>query len=223
MTAAINEIFKSIQGEGKYIGVPMVFIRFAGCDLGCSWCDTDHSVNEELTVDEVFERVQGFYEPGCIVSLTGGEPLQQWEFIKELLPLLKQKWMRVLLETNGIFFREFEYIRSGIDIVSMDFKLPSSTGCRACWAEHREMLSLAIDKELFIKIVVTKGTLREEMKFAAEMIASVDSNIVLYLQPNTEELQEGSFDRAVALQGYALEFLRDVRVVPQVHRLLGIK
>ena len=223
MTAKITEVFKSIQGEGKYLGSPMVFVRFAGCDLGCSWCDTDHSCKEELTIDEVRQRIDDFYEPGCLIGLTGGEPLQQWEFIKELLPFLKQRWMRVLLETNGIFFREFEHVSSGIDIVSMDFKLPSSTGCRACWAEHREMLSLAKEKDLYIKIVVTNDTSLEEVKFASEMIASVDSNITLYLQPNTDELKAGALEKALEIQDYALEFLRDVRVVPQVHRLLGIK
>lgn len=223
MNAGITEIFSSIQGEGKYLGSPTVFVRFAGCDVGCQWCDTDHEVREKLEVKEVLERVEKFYEPGYFVSLTGGEPLQQWEFIKELLPFLKQKWMHVFLETNGILYKEFGRIKSGIDVVSMDFKLPSSTGCRAFWAEHREMLEAAKDKDVFVKIVVTNKTTREELVFAAEMISSVDRSMTLYLQPNTDELKTGAMDRCLEFQQAALELLGDVRVVPQVHRLLGIK
>lgn len=223
MKAKIAEIFSSVQGEGKYIGSPMVFVRFAGCNVGCQWCDTDYTVKEELEVKEVLERIEKLHEPGYFVSLTGGEPLQQWKFIKELLPLLRQKWIHVFLETNGILYKEFGRIKSGIDVVSMDFKLPSSTGCRAFWAEHREMLELAKEKDIFVKIVVTLATTKEDLVFAAEMIASVDSSTTLYLQPNTDELKDGALDRCLEFQKTALELLRDVRVMPQVHRLLGIR
>jgi 7-cyano-7-deazaguanosine (preQ0) biosynthesis protein QueE len=223
LIAKITEIFSSIQGEGKYLGSPTVFVRFAGCDVGCQWCDTDHGAREEIEVTELSKRIEALYEPGYFVSLTGGEPLLQWQCIKELLPVLKQKWMRVFLETNGTMYQEFVHVKSGIDVVSMDFKLPSSTGCRAFWAEHREMLEMAKDKDTFVKIVVTNETAREDLIFAVEMIASVDSAMTVYLQPNTNELKTGALTRCLEFQRIALELLRDVRVVPQVHRLLGIK
>ena len=223
MIAKITEIFSSVQGEGKYLGAPMVFVRFAGCGVGCRWCDTDHTVREEMEVKDLFKRIESLYEPGYFVSLTGGEPLLQWECIKELLPLLRQKWMRVFLETNGIMYQEFEHIKSGIDVVSMDLKLPSSTGCQAFWAEHREMLELAKNKDTFVKIVVTNETVKEDLVFAVEMVASVDSAMIVYLQPNTDEIKTGALTRCLEFQKIALELLRDVRVVPQVHRLLGVK
>jgi len=99
----ISEIFYSIQGEGFHAGKPAIFIRFAGCNLNCSWCDTNHQAKESLTVDEIINRLIDF--PKCMVVLTGGEPL-----IHDLQPLLK-KWKAVLLkvgetpfvavETNG--------------------------------------------------------------------------------------------------------------------------
>ena len=222
MKAKIAEIFSSIQGEAKYLGSPTVFVRFAGCDIGCQWCDTDHEVKETLSCEEVVDRIEALYDPGYLISLTGGEPLLQWEFIQELLPLLKEKQMNVFLETNGVLYREYEKVKDGINIVSMDLKLPSSTGCRAFWAEHREMMEMAKEKDLFIKIVVTKNTSKEELIFAAQMIASVDASLVLYLQPNTDELKSGALDRCLEFQQTALEFLRDVRVVPQVHKLIDI-
>ena len=223
MNIRIVEIFRSIQGEGKYIGFPTVFVRFAGCDVQCQWCDTDHVMREEVEVEEVFRRVKNFYEKGDHVSLTGGEPLLQPQAVRELAELLKMEGIPVYLETNGVRYKEFEAVRNYVDIVAMDFKLPSSTGCRAFWAEHREMLSLAKDKDLFVKVVVTPVTTRDDVAFAVKMIASVNHSIPFYLQPETSQLKNGALEQCFKFQEYALEFLRDVRVVPQVHRLLGIQ
>ena len=223
MTIKLVEIFSSIQGEGKYLGSPTVFVRLAGCDVGCAWCDTDRSVREELSVEQTLERISAVYLSGSFVSITGGEPLLQVDALKALLPILKGKGMPVFLETNGILYREFSEVRPWIDVVSMDLKLPSSTGCRSFWAEHREMLVLARSMDLFVKAVITSGTSREDVRYAAELIASVDRAIPLYLQPNTAELNSGSLARCLEFQPLCLEVLRDVRVVPQVHRLIGIK
>jgi len=224
MTSAdITEIFDSIQGEGKYVGAPTVFVRFAGCDLDCAWCDTDHQARETLTCAQVLERVDEFYEDGFFVSLTGGEPLRQWEFLQEFIPMLKDRRMRVYLETNGVCYQEFRAVASGIDVVSMDMKLPSSAGCRALWAEHREMLEAARHKDLFVKIVVTSTTTDQDADFAVEMMATVSPGIPLYLQPETSRLTTGALRRCLEIQRRALEFLPDVRVVPQIHPLIGIK
>ncbi len=223
MKIKITEIFNSIQGEGKYIGCPMTFVRLAGCDIGCAWCDTDYAVQQELNVQELFEKISSLYQKGFFVSITGGEPLRQASALAEMLPLLKANTMPVFLETNGIGYQEFALVKQWVDIVAMDIKLPSSTGCRAFWAEHRAMMDLAKDKDLFVKMVVTAKTSREDMQQAIDIIASVDSQIPVYLQPNTAELTVGALDRCIALQRLCLEFLKDVRVVPQVHRLLGIQ
>lgn len=223
MNASITEIFRSIQGEGKYVGSPMVFVRFAGCDIGCIWCDTDYTVHEELTIEELLGRIHSLYQPGFFISLTGGEPLLQVGILTSLLPLLKREGVPIFLETNGILYKEFSQVAKWIDVVAMDFKLPSSTGCRAFWAEHREMLEMARAKDVFIKIVVTMQTSMDDMQGAAEIIASVDPGITLYLQPNTAEIKNGVMEQCFRMQRVCLEMLKDVRVVPQVHRLLGIK
>lgn len=221
--AKIADIFSSIQGEGKYLGSPMIFVRFAGCDVGCAWCDTDHAVREELSAEDLISRIRVLYQPGFFISLTGGEPLLQVEALEEVLPLLKKEGMPVFLETNGIRYQEFARVSPWIDIVAMDFKLPSSTGCRAFWAEHREMIDLVRAKEVFVKIVVTAKTSLDDIDGAVDIIASVDPGITVYLQPETSQIKNGSLAACVTMQKRCLEKLKDVRIVPQVHRLLGIQ
>lgn len=98
----VYEIFKSIQGESTYAGLPCVFVRLAGCNLSCSWCDTPYArVPDEaieLTVNEVVEKVDSYNCP--IVEITGGEPLLQEEAAKLAVTLLDRNY-RVLVETNG--------------------------------------------------------------------------------------------------------------------------
>ena len=96
----VNEIFYSIQGEGKFAGTPAVFVRFSGCNLACSWCDTDHSNFVEMTRDELEEAVRALLKgrEGAIIVLTGGEPALQ---LREDEPLFRGFGCRVCIETNG--------------------------------------------------------------------------------------------------------------------------
>jgi len=74
-TFRINEIFYSLQGEGHWTGVPMIFIRFSGCNLSCSWCDTNHKEGTDLTIDQIESIISQY--PCNRLCLTGGEPLLQ--------------------------------------------------------------------------------------------------------------------------------------------------
>jgi len=96
----INEIFRSIQGEGYLAGTPCLFIRFAGCNMACPFCDTDHSVKMELTANEIYGRLVELNPKANIywVVLTGGEPLLQVD--TGLLELLGESY-EIALETNG--------------------------------------------------------------------------------------------------------------------------
>ena len=96
----VNEIFKSIQGESSFQGLPCVFVRLTGCNLRCSWCDTTYAYEEgeEMSVDEIIKKVEGYHTP--LVEITGGEPLLQ----EEVYPLTKRLLdlgYKVLIETNG--------------------------------------------------------------------------------------------------------------------------
>lgn len=118
----VSEIFHSIQGESTYAGLPCVFVRLAGCNLRCRWCDTAYAFHggRAMSVLEIAEEVAGF---GCdVVEVTGGEPLLQPEAVPLLAELLR-RGHRVLIETGGSL--PIDEIPEGIVRV-VDVKCPGS-------------------------------------------------------------------------------------------------
>ena len=101
----LAEIFYSIQGEGAYTGTPAVFVRLAGCNLSCDFCDTDYSLKFLASVSDVVQRVREVGGDCPMVILTGGEPLAQRETI-ELIAALRSDGRRVHIESNGTIFTE---------------------------------------------------------------------------------------------------------------------
>jgi 7-carboxy-7-deazaguanine synthase len=118
----INEIFYSSQGESTYAGKPCVFVRLAGCDLRCSWCDTTYAFNEgqKMSIEAVLQQVERYGSP--LVEVTGGEPLLQ-EDVYPLMERLLEDGRTVLLETGG----QVDVSRvPGAVIKVMDVKCPGS-------------------------------------------------------------------------------------------------
>lgn len=101
----VAEIFYSIQGEGAFTGTPAVFVRLAGCNLSCDFCDTDYSLKFFASVDQVVERVRELGGDCRMVILTGGEPLAQREAL-DLIGALGRDGRRVHIESNGTIFTE---------------------------------------------------------------------------------------------------------------------
>lgn len=95
----IAEIFYSVQGEGHHAGTPAVFVRGAGCNLSCDFCDTDFSLKEKLAVEDVAARIAEF--PAKFVVLTGGDPTIQPGGFRALVDLLHARGYYVTMETNG--------------------------------------------------------------------------------------------------------------------------
>lgn len=93
----INEIFYSLQGEGRYAGTPAVFVRFSGCNLRCGFCDTAHESFAEMSESEIMERIARF--PAKRVVLTGGEPTLQ--LTRSFMETLHERGYRIHVETNG--------------------------------------------------------------------------------------------------------------------------
>ncbi len=100
MALMVSEIFYSIQGESSYAGRPCVFVRLTGCNLRCSYCDTQYAYNEgeEMEIDLIVDRLFIYKCP--LVEITGGEPLIQKE-TPSLVQCLIEKGYQVLMETNG--------------------------------------------------------------------------------------------------------------------------
>jgi 7-carboxy-7-deazaguanine synthase len=118
----IHEIYRSLQGESSYAGLPCVFVRLAACDLRCKWCDTPHAFAEgqaralDAVVDEVLRHET------TLVELTGGEPLLQPEAL-DLMRRLADLGKTVLLETSGA--RDVSAVDRRVHVI-MDLKCPDS-------------------------------------------------------------------------------------------------
>jgi 7-carboxy-7-deazaguanine synthase len=121
----ITEIYKSLQGESTHAGLPCAFVRLTGCNLRCSWCDSEYTFHggRKMTAEEVWKEVRRLSPSGGLVEITGGEPMLQE---RELLPLMSQlleAGYRVLLETSG----ERPLARVPADVIKIvDVKCPNS-------------------------------------------------------------------------------------------------
>lgn len=223
MTGDIIEIFSSIQGEGKFAGCRQIFVRLAGCNLNCAYCDTDFSRrNNFMTAEQVTEIIKKLSEevPTHSVSFTGGEPLLNGDFILEVAEFIKNFGMKIFLETNGTLYKELEKIISAVDIISMDIKLPSVTG-KNYFDLHKKFISTAREKDLYIKIVVSAETTEEEFCAAIDLIPR---NILLVIQPVTPvgKIKIASAEKILYLQSLALKKISDVRVIPQTHKIISV-
>jgi len=122
MKLKVNEIYKSIQGESTYMGLPCTFIRLTYCNLRCSYCDTEYAFYEghDMEINEIITKVNSF--DSNLVEVTGGEPLVQ-EHCIDLLKALINNENKVLLETGGAI--TIEKIPKEVTII-LDIKCPSS-------------------------------------------------------------------------------------------------
>ncbi|MFA5059215.1 MAG: 7-carboxy-7-deazaguanine synthase QueE [Candidatus Omnitrophota bacterium] len=229
MNAKISEIFQSIQGEGKYLGSRQVFVRFYGCHIHCEWCDTPAAIGDsggkfrEYNLKELFEEVLKFSKDTHSISLTGGEPLVQKDFLKEFLPLLKKEKYKTYLETSGILYEELKEVIDFIDIVAMDLKLPSSTKLKPFWKEHEEFLKVSLKKDVFIKAVISADTSQEDIAQAVKLISNLDRDVLFILQPNFFDLKTDVVKKCLAFQEYCLNYLSNTRVIPQMHKFLKLR
>lgn len=245
MTGTLHEIFSSLQGEGTHVGEPMTFVRFQGCALRCQWCDTPDALPHggracrvespprskqfvaepnPLTADRLTTLCQRF--PEATVALTGGEPLEQAVFIARWLAAWNPH-PRILLETGGILHDALALVLAQIDIVSMDLKLPSSTGMRPYWEPHAVFLraARAAGKEIYCKIVVTGHTTDAEMHTAMHLIREIDSTVPVILQPvtvSTEFHDTALPERLRAHVALCKTHVTDVRLIPQMHKQWGV-
>ncbi len=182
--AKISEIFISYQGEGPFLGVKQVFVRFFGCSTGCVYCDTNFKKFTTYTKSELIDKIKEFHKEYHSVSITGGEPLEQVDFLADFLPALKFEIKKpVYLETNGILHANLSRVINNVDIIAMDIKLPSSTAKKPFWDQHRKFLEIAVAKNVFVKMVVTSHTMVDDLLKARDIIKQVAPKIIVVLQP----------------------------------------
>ncbi|MBM4041236.1 MAG: 7-carboxy-7-deazaguanine synthase QueE [Planctomycetes bacterium] len=247
-TAPVFEIFSGIQGEGILVGVRQVFVRLCGCNRRCFYCDTQEALapapacaieqapgsrtfaehRNPMTAAAVARAVAALDAPRGLhdsVSLTGGEPLLHADFIAALCPLLAKHGLPAYLETNGTLPEALERVHEGVQHVAMDIKLESATGQPTPWEAHYRFLGLALKRSVQVKVVVTADTTEEELGRVAELVGTQAAQAPVVLQPVTpvRGIQPPAPSQLLAFQALLKRRLRDVRVIPQVHRLMGQK
>lgn len=243
--ASLVEVFHSWQGEGLHVGRRQLFIRFAECNLRCEYCDSasayeaprafsfqradgaelaiDNPVEPRLLSDLVAQHAEPL--PECPeISLTGGEPLLWSAFLAVFLPAVGRT-RRVMLETNGTLPRQLERVIEHIDCVAMDIKIPSTSGIAIDADRAKSFLEIARRREVFVKIVASKGTTDGELAEAGRIVAAVDPRIPVVLQPVTAPGGGVDFDARVfaRLSRRLAAHVSDVRLVAQMHRFLGAR
>ncbi|MCU0633165.1 MAG: radical SAM protein [Methanolinea sp.] len=199
----VSEIFRSIQGEGRNQGRPCTFIRFAGCNLHCAWCDTPRarSGGTDMNQDEIITQVRGL--GGTYLCITGGEPLLQGRPLLSLIQSLHVAGYLMDIETNGtIDFTGFQDYAS----ICMDVKCPSS-------GEESDLSLLShITRNDSVKFVVRD---REDCEYAAGVLMTHSIPGEVFFSP-----VEGSDANAVA--SFLIAEDLPARLQLQLHKILGV-
>ena len=215
----IKEIFTSIQGEGPFVGYKQLFIRLCGCNLNCSYCDTDFDVNnaKEYSIQELINICNNNQDCHS-VSLTGGEPLLHTDFIKEFGGKCN---LPIYLETNGTLSNKLEDVIDYVTYISADIKLPSATGLKPMWEEHEDFFEAASQKELFAKVVFDKNINDFEIHKISHLCKKY--NIELILQPMMrDKLPVINSDFMQEVLNKCLKIHTKTRLIPQVHKFIDV-
>ncbi len=196
----INEIFYSLQGEGAYVGTPCVFIRFAGCNLNCHFCDTEFNTFREMSEDEVIGEVRKY--PANDVILTGGEPTLQLTI--SLLDKLHDEGKKIHIETNGTQYIDKD-VANKIDWITCSPKFEFNTNAQ---------LKLEIMNEL--KVVY----MGQDMSIYDDLLNI--SDCLFYLQP----CDTGDIVKNKAILDMTLQYIKEHpkwRLSLQIHKILNVQ
>lgn len=232
MKAPIIEIFSSFQGEGLLIGQRQIFVRFAGCNLNCNYCDTNDSKSEKsgklMTPEMVTEEINKILTPDCkAISFTGGEPSLYPDFINEVG---KNFNLSIMLETNGTLPDNIDLLNK-LDIVSLDIKLPEHFDGdfdEEIFLNEIKSLNLLREKSInvYCKVVILPSTKIKSFKEVVEKLSeniSSKSNLKIIIQPSSplgewKNINYRLFEFSEVVGQYF-----EVSTIPQIHKILDIE
>jgi 7-carboxy-7-deazaguanine synthase len=246
MKTYLSEIFSSIQGEGPYVGERHLFVRFCGCHRACIFCDTNTErtetvlvekkpgsgefvqIKNPLSVEQVADLVREVdaKRTNRRISLTGGAPLLQAHFLRELLPVLCGEDYSIYLETAGDLPQQLKSIIEWIDIVAMDVKLSSVTHEANAFPAHWQFLKTCrdFDVDVFTKLVLSAETHEGELMEAVKGIKKAGGeDTLVVIQPMTKAARTDavpSGEQLLRWQDKVSTVLANVRVIPQTHKML---
>ncbi|GAB4336500.1 MAG: radical SAM protein [Desulfobulbaceae bacterium] len=210
-TIQLSECFYSIQGESTRMGLPCFFIRVAGCNLRCAWCDSSYTWEEpgrRVPVDEILAMADQY--PNALVELTGGEPLLQ-KGCYDLMDMLLARKRSVLVETNGTI--SIELVPAGAGVI-MDIKCPGSGMADLTdWDNIERLKKRSPESGDEIKFVLASA---DDFHWAADVIErySLDRIAPILFSP-----VESSFSGR-KLAEMILRYNPPVRLQLQMHRIL---
>ena len=233
----LSEIFTSIEGEGILIGTKTMFIRMAGCHLGCIWCDTEYALplnsGKEYTLDHVKDMISNELRPNTYkVNFTGGEPLLQHHAVADLAKFIKDQGLKTYLESSCFDSHRFEKVLPFMDICKIEFKMSDS---KAVDTNHhdrllineRECLNMSIEcsKTTYIKVVVTaSSSIGEFRKLLQDVFTHIETRDLagFILQPSSA-MEEPSLEKLLNFYDATYPVYHNVRIIPQLHKLIGAR
>jgi len=229
------EIFTSIEGEGILYGTKTLFVRLAGCPFTCFYCDTKESLPLDSGIEYTIEDANHLIDSNLKnqtykVNFTGGDPLIQHEAVALLAKHIQDKKILTYLESSCFDIDRFNHVLPFIDIVKIEFKTKDSDFVEL---KHYEKFightmkclesSVEAKKITYIKIVVSSKTQLNEFEKLVKgifTIVSKDDIDGFIIQP-TYGISEPSLDLLLNLYDLVYPYYIDVKVVPQLHKLIG--
>jgi len=210
MHLTICEIYPTIQGEGFLIGSPVTLIRFQGCNIYCSWCDTKYAIPFEggvkITVEEVLKRIKSLGRGHILI--TGGEPFAH-PILGDFVEILISEGYFVQIETNGTVWQEkFEKLPKERFYISLSPKYSVDYRIEPQFAKFSDELKMVVDLNLKLEIL-----LREEflpLVKGKKLILQPEGNKEEYVKKALELIEE------LLNRGYY------ARLIPQMHRLINL-
>jgi organic radical activating enzyme len=235
--AKLSEIFTSIEGEGILFGTKTMFVRLAGCPLKCYWCDTPYALpldsGSDYSINEVKNLILKNLHPNTYkVNFTGGEPLVQHEAVIELAKFVRGKGIKTYLESACYDSSKFAKVLPYIDLVKIEFKLKDSKVVDekhygSLLKNELDCLRMAVNngKTTYIKVVVTNSSnLKEFKELVHEVfrVAKPDEIAGFIIQPSYK-IDEPTLDVLFGFYDAVYPLYDQVRVVPQLHKIIGVR
>jgi organic radical activating enzyme len=231
----IFEIFTSLEGEGILYGTKTLFVRLAGCPFTCFYCDTKESLplesGQEYEISDACSQIQKhLQEKTYKVNFTGGDPLIQYEAVSELAKFVQSKKIPTYLESSCFDSKKFAHVLPFMDFIKIELKTEDSEFVDSkhysnLLENSLECLKISIKskKPTYIKIVVSSKTSPNHLAHLVSKIFEIadPKDLKGFIIQPTYGISEPSLQQLLSFYDTVYPKYSEVRVVPQLHKLIG--